>query len=247
VLLEHLIGTSRIVAAWGQPRATVDAALFHSVYGTDVYRHRSISPARRDDVRARIGEDAERLVWLFSEIDRGDFRARLQGDGRGAPLVVRHANGTGLVTVAPGDAFALLVIYMANEFEQTQADDGAPDRLFSTLAAMSGFLDPAFGTIPAALTPELRAMRRNSTTSSSPATESHAPRLRATRLPLVTHSRRSHTAFHSSPSRRFWPRAPRFMPADSPTPRPGWSAQIAFSIGSARRGISAFRCARGCT
>jgi len=158
VLLEHLIGTSRIVEAWGQPRATIDAALFHSVYGTDVYRRRSISPVRRADVRARIGEDAERLVWFFSQIDRGDLRKRLQEGGGSAPLVVRSAEGTGSVTILPGDAFALLTIYMANEFEQTRAADSAPARLFSTLAAMSRFLDPAFGTLPAALTPALRAM-----------------------------------------------------------------------------------------
>jgi len=158
VLLEHLVGTSRIVAAWGQPRATVDAALFHSVYGTDVYRHRSISPARRDDVRARIGGDAERLVWLFAQIDRRDFRARLQEVGGSSPLVVRSGSSMGSVTVEPGDAFTLLTIYMANEFEQTRADDWSPVRLFSILAAMSRSLDPRCGTIPPALTPELRAM-----------------------------------------------------------------------------------------
>lgn len=38
-LLEHLIGTAELLGRWGQPDAIRRAALIHSVYGTDVYRH----------------------------------------------------------------------------------------------------------------------------------------------------------------------------------------------------------------
>ena len=148
VLLDHLIGTRRIAQAWGAPQAVADAALFHSVYGTDVYAYRSVSLARRDEVRRLIGDRAERLARAFSQIDRRMFRESVRANGAGRPLVVALADGSDAVTLAPADVFALLVLYMANEFEQTCAADGSPAPVLSTLAGMGRFLEPAFGTVP---------------------------------------------------------------------------------------------------
>src|SRR5438552_237476 len=64
-LLDHLEETAAIVRRWGQPAWLQNAALIHSVYGTEAYDRRLISPARREEVAAVAGDRPERLAYLF--------------------------------------------------------------------------------------------------------------------------------------------------------------------------------------
>ncbi len=66
--LSHLIGTRRLLVQWGCRPALCDAGLFHSVYGTEYFEPEH--PARRDEVQALIGAEAERLAWLWCNIER---------------------------------------------------------------------------------------------------------------------------------------------------------------------------------
>jgi hypothetical protein len=67
-LLTHLIGTYRLLLARGADQDVCLAGLYHSVYGTS--HMRCTLPVDRAGVRARIGERAERLAWLFSVVRR---------------------------------------------------------------------------------------------------------------------------------------------------------------------------------
>jgi (p)ppGpp synthase/HD superfamily hydrolase len=64
-LIEHLTGTADLLAQWECDKDVVLAGLCHSVYGTDSYHTVTIDHSRRDEVRALIGEKAERLAWEF--------------------------------------------------------------------------------------------------------------------------------------------------------------------------------------
>jgi hypothetical protein len=87
--LSHLIGTRRLLAAWGSSPALCDAGLFHSVYGTEFFR-----PDRtpeREAVVDVIGPDAERIAWLWCAIERATLdveqrRIRLRASGAIEPL-----------------------------------------------------------------------------------------------------------------------------------------------------------------
>lgn len=69
-LLDHLWGTYKLLEERGAENDLCLAGLYHSVYGTNLYE---ISlPVPRETVRARIGERAERLAWLFSVLKRPD-------------------------------------------------------------------------------------------------------------------------------------------------------------------------------
>ncbi|MEO0494876.1 MAG: DUF6817 domain-containing protein [Actinomycetota bacterium] len=69
--LSHLIGTRRVLASWDSSEALCDAGLFHSVYGTEYFQPPEGTPsAERDEVRALIGHEAERLAWLWCTIER---------------------------------------------------------------------------------------------------------------------------------------------------------------------------------
>jgi len=64
-LLDHLLGTAELLMQWECDKDLVLAGLCHSIYGTDSYHTVTIDPSKRDEVRALIGEKAERLAWEF--------------------------------------------------------------------------------------------------------------------------------------------------------------------------------------
>src|SRR5579859_2255226 len=114
-LLEHLLGTATILSRWGAPEALQAAALLHSVYGTDAYRHQLLERARRDDVRAVAGEEAERLAHLFAMTPR-------------APLFAGTHRWARSDVVTRAELDALVLLHMANLAEQARSPDGSPGR-----------------------------------------------------------------------------------------------------------------------
>lgn len=66
---EHLVGTSAIALKLGASDDVINACLFHSVYGTELYKNKTT--ITRDQVREWIGINAELLVYTYSvTIDR---------------------------------------------------------------------------------------------------------------------------------------------------------------------------------
>ena len=65
-LLEHLIGVHDILKEWNVSEHIQDAGLFHSVYGTASFKHKSTND--RDKVRELIGEQAEEVVFMFCSL-----------------------------------------------------------------------------------------------------------------------------------------------------------------------------------
>lgn len=69
-LLDHLMGTHEILREWGNGPEVCQAGLFHSIYGTNIYKHQSIGFSHRRHVRAVIGREAENLAFLFCTLKR---------------------------------------------------------------------------------------------------------------------------------------------------------------------------------
>ncbi len=74
----HLIAVHRLMEESGCDRDSCRAALFHSIYGTEEFQRFQLPLERRDEVRALIGERAERLAYLNCAMDRASFDAALQ-------------------------------------------------------------------------------------------------------------------------------------------------------------------------
>jgi hypothetical protein len=86
-LLDHLLGTRNLLVEWEARPALCDAALFHSVYGTEYYELKAIPLSKRDEVRQLIGDEAESLAWLFCMMRRETLDQNL---GRAGDLKVQH-------------------------------------------------------------------------------------------------------------------------------------------------------------
>lgn len=114
-LLDHLCGVRALLLHWGADADIADAGLFHSVYGTEVFRRPPIPESDRSIVRQLIGEKAERLVWLYCCLRRNDFEIAA---ARGTPNhIVNHATGE-RVTIVPHEALTLTNLLAADVLEQ---------------------------------------------------------------------------------------------------------------------------------
>jgi len=96
--LSHLLGTRRLLVEWGERPALCDAGLFHSAYGTEYFPH--TTSAERDEVRAVIGDDAERVAWWWCTVRRDTFT--VPGRPTGAATVVDRTTGEALALDGQG-------------------------------------------------------------------------------------------------------------------------------------------------
>ena len=106
--LSHLIGTRRLLAAWGARPALCDAGLFHSVYGTEYFQ-----PTRTPDrstVIELIGEEAERIAWLWCAIERATI------DPAARTVRVRATGAT--EALSPIEVTDLATLWAADTVEQ---------------------------------------------------------------------------------------------------------------------------------
>ncbi len=77
-LLDHLISTHDLLASWGARPALCEGALFHSIYGTQFLDAEVLGSGDRNKVRARIGDEAEELAWLWHSVRRDSIAANLE-------------------------------------------------------------------------------------------------------------------------------------------------------------------------
>jgi uncharacterized protein (TIGR02466 family) len=90
LLSDHLINVYRLLKEEEQSDAVCDAGLFHSIYGTEVYKHSSVED--RNLICTIIGEEAERLVHLFCTLPmpREESFSKLEDETISSQLISIH-------------------------------------------------------------------------------------------------------------------------------------------------------------
>jgi hypothetical protein len=76
-LAAHLHGTHALLKRWGNRDALCRAGLYHAVYGTAGIRGSLASVAMRDAIANVIGNEAERLAYLYGACARDAFHPRI--------------------------------------------------------------------------------------------------------------------------------------------------------------------------
>jgi Aspartyl/Asparaginyl beta-hydroxylase/Domain of unknown function (DUF6817) len=148
----HLLGTREILRSWSQPFWIQAAGLFHSIYSNDVYRPKVLGIEHRAWLQSVIGKDAEQLVYLFHSIQRHRFFDSVFHPStelaRGLTVSSKSGDAKGEVELNSSQVFALLVIHMANEAEQTCLANGIPGVWLARVSALGSRARAAGGTVP---------------------------------------------------------------------------------------------------
>lgn len=133
-LEDHLFNTFHILTAWRQPPRVQYAGLIHSVYSTDAFSHQTFKVTEREQVRALVGAEAERLAHLFCTFDRSELMSAVTASvATDAFHLTSRLDGQPL-QITRADAGDLLAIYMANAAEQSCRQDRSPDTWLSSVS-----------------------------------------------------------------------------------------------------------------
>jgi|TARA_B100000035_G_scaffold102835_1_gene87249 hypothetical protein len=73
-LYDHLVGVQELLAHHNRPDYEQRAGLFHAIYGTEFFPLRGRLNLTRENVRKNIGEQAEEIVYIFSQPEVRPFR-----------------------------------------------------------------------------------------------------------------------------------------------------------------------------
>lgn len=87
--LAHLIGVHRLMETQGCSEELCRAGMFHSIYGTELFRGFTLPLERRTEVRALIGERAERLAYLNCFMERATLDRALETDAEPYAIELR--------------------------------------------------------------------------------------------------------------------------------------------------------------
>jgi hypothetical protein len=114
--LAHLIAVYRYLDSQGCMLEVCRAGMFHSIYGTELFQGFTLPLERRGEVRALIGERAERIAYLNCAMDRASFDRALEQNTEPYRITDRI---TGEEVAVTGDEFnGLCQVHLFDFLEQ---------------------------------------------------------------------------------------------------------------------------------
>lgn len=152
-LFDHLLGTYELLRRWGNPSTVCLGGLFHSIYGTNRFRHESLSEKERPRLRSLIGNEAEKLAWDFCHVDRPTAiiaAIRRSGD--------KSFSGTAPVFSGSDDPdwIALAEIEVANLLEQRSSSNALRELFFLSMEKLNILSAGAQSSLKQTLSAQLR-------------------------------------------------------------------------------------------
>jgi hypothetical protein len=91
--MAHVVSVYRLMKAEGCSEELCRAGLFHSIYGTERFRGFTLPLERRGEIRALIGERAERLAYLNCAMDRASLDRAIEEEGETYRILDRERGG----------------------------------------------------------------------------------------------------------------------------------------------------------
>lgn len=119
-LINHLVGTFKLLKSWKAAEYLCDAGLFHAAYGTAAFDDAMVSLNRRSDIEKVISIDAEALVYLYCSCDREYvFEKKIAS----LPIQFKDRFTGETFTLTASQARAFCELTVANELELIIASD----------------------------------------------------------------------------------------------------------------------------
>ena len=114
--LGHLVNVYRLMESQGCSEELCRAGMFHSIYGTEQFQGFKLPLESRDEIRALIGERAERLGYLNCAMDRASLDAVL--DQAEEPFVITDRITGERVSLSRRDYDDLCRVHLYDWLEQ---------------------------------------------------------------------------------------------------------------------------------
>jgi hypothetical protein len=114
--LAHVIGVYRLMQAQGCDEDLCRAGLFHSIYGTQQFQRFKLPLERRPEVRALIGDRAERLAYLNCAMDRATFDRAVET--RSGPYSIRDRLNGEEISLSESEFDDLCRVHLYDWLEQ---------------------------------------------------------------------------------------------------------------------------------
>ena len=114
--LGHLIAVYRLMEGAGCDGELCAAGMFHSIYGTQRFQGFKLPPESRPEVRALIGERAERLAYMNCMMDRTTFDRALEQAGE--PYHIAHRETGEEMALSRGELDDLCRVHLYDWLEQ---------------------------------------------------------------------------------------------------------------------------------
>jgi hypothetical protein len=140
----HLIGVYRDLEQWGCDQDVCRAGLFHSIYGTELFRRWSLPLDRRDEVRSLIGRRAEWIVYVNCLMDRSSFDALLESEG---PFPIRNRETGETMQLTREDYDDLVRVHLCDWLEQVARSgrwDYRPDAIRRMAQRLGGVAEESY-------------------------------------------------------------------------------------------------------
>ena len=120
---EHLCGVESILRTWRQSPEMCTAGLFHSVYSTEKFKHVTLPMSDRSVLQQLIGENAERLVFLFAALQRNALFEFARSCDPLSPEVSAELpcfwDLNNKIAVSGDELGQVLLLHLANRLEQS--------------------------------------------------------------------------------------------------------------------------------
>lgn len=113
--LAHLVGVFRDLEEWGAEQHLCRAGLFHSIYGTELFKRFSLPLDRRDEVKSLIGDRAEHLAYVNCVMDRSTLDALVETNG---PYRLRVRDTGEMIELSPAEYDDLVRLHLCDWLEQ---------------------------------------------------------------------------------------------------------------------------------
>ncbi len=114
--LAHAIGVYNDMKAWGGSDELCRTALFHSIYGTQGFQSFTLPLDRQPELRALIGDYAERIAFANCFMDRDTLDAQVANSTAPYPILNRVTGETMVLSKAEYDD--LICVHLCDWLEQ---------------------------------------------------------------------------------------------------------------------------------
>lgn len=135
--LAHSMGVYRDLKAWGCDEELCLMAIFHSIYGTEIFQSFTLPLDRRSEIQSFIGERAERLAYLNCALTYKSFDENFNRGEMSYKIFDRFKNEE--IELSPSDFKDLCRVHLCDRLEQAgRSQDWGWRR--ESFEGMAGFL-----------------------------------------------------------------------------------------------------------